>query len=354
MTSKSRYFLVGASLTLVLGLAVGLVAYYSYRGGAGAEAGLPAELGWVPSDADMVAYANVSAVMHSGLRRDLENLAAGHGRGGRHPMHEVVGIDLEEQVSHVVAYVSHPEQESGVPPQVLLLCRGTFDQARVEQFLLEHGGTAEEYHAKRLVTRHRTAAASSDPNRNQNPSEAREPHQEFAVGFVEPGLVAVGRSDLVRHALDRPSSALKGSAGVASNAEMIEMIRHTAGSTAWVVGRFEAVKKTVGIPDRLTQQVPQLRLVSAKANINGGLKATLRAETADAAAADQMRDVVRGFVSLARLQAGTKPELQSVLKSLELSGTGTTVQMSFALTPETFRAMIPTHRPPADQQPEQR
>jgi hypothetical protein len=114
------------------------------------------------------------------------------------------------------------------------------------------------------------------------------------------------------------------------------------------------VSRRMGIPSSVRQQVPPLRLVSAMAHINGGVKATIQAETADKAAADQLRDVVRGAISLVRLQAGARPELQDTLKSIELGGSATSVQLSFTMTPETFRALVPPRpQPPAQSPPPQ-
>src|SRR5436309_7652562 len=48
MIAKSRYFLVGSAALLVVGIGGGLVAYYSYSREAGAAAGLPTELRYVP------------------------------------------------------------------------------------------------------------------------------------------------------------------------------------------------------------------------------------------------------------------------------------------------------------------
>ena len=87
---------------------------------------------------------------------------------------------------------------------------------------------------------------------------------------------------------------------------MMTLIRDNAGSTAWVVGQFDEIRRRMRLPSGVAGQVPPMRLVSVKANINGGIKATIRAEAGDKAAADQLRDVVRGFISLARLQAGAK------------------------------------------------
>jgi hypothetical protein len=162
----------------------------------------------------------------------------------------------------------------------------------------------------------------------------------MAVGFLQPNLIALGHADLVRAAIDL-STNTSPAANVTSNAEVMELVRDAAGDTAWVVGRFDAVSRRIGVPPAMRQQVPPLRMVAAKARINGGVKATVRAETADPAAADQLRDVIRGFVSLIRLQAGAKPEMQDLLKSIELGGRGSTVQLSFAMSAETFRAVVP-------------
>ena len=102
---------------------------------------------------------------------------------------------------------------------------------------------------------------------------------------------------------------------------MMTLMRDNAGSTAWVVGQFDEISRRMRLPSAVAGQVPPMRLVAVKANINGGVKAAIRAEAGDKAAADQLRDVVRGFISLGRLQAGGKPELENLLKSIELSGT---------------------------------
>jgi hypothetical protein len=117
------------------------------------------------------------------------------------------------------------------------------------------------------------------------------------------------------------------------------MMRVASSGNAWVVGRFDAVSRRLGLPPNVRQQVPPLRLVSASAHIDGGVKATIIASTSDQAAADQLRDVVRGTISFAKLQGNAMPALQDTLKSIELGGTGTNVQLSFMITPETVQAL---------------
>jgi len=347
MTQRTRYFFAAAAVILVAGIGVGLVAYYRTSRQAVIPAGLPGELRYVPANAELVAFADVKTVMNSELRRELERSTMGP-RRGRSDMHEFAGIDVEKQVNHIVAYLAKiengspavqrgqpaPPTESGAsrpegPPRGLLIAQGTFEQAKVEQHLREQGGAIDDYHGKHLAIRR--AVPENDVDK------------EMAVGFLQPNLIALGQADLVRAAIDL-SANTSPAANVTSNAEVMNLVRDAAGDTAWVVGHFDAVTRRIGVPAAMRQQVPPLRMVAAKAMINGGVKATIRAETADEAAADQLRDVIRGFISLIRLKGGVKPEMQEMLKSIELGGRGTTVQLSFAMSAETFRAVVPPPR----------
>jgi hypothetical protein len=358
MTQRTRYFFSAAAVLLVAGIGVGLVAYYRTSRQGVIPAGLPDELRFVPATAELVAYADVKTVMNSELRRELERSTMGP-RRGRSDMHEFAGIDVEKQVDHIVAYLekieggaagaesakpaqpvqpaqpAEPRREG--PPRGLLIAQGTFEQAKVEQFLTEHGGAIDEYHGKHMAIRR---PGPENKDNKERPAQERRAPEEMAIGFLQPNLIALGHADLVRAAIDLSANASP-AANVTSNTEVMNLVRDAAGDTAWVVGHFDAVSRRIGVPSAMRQQVPPLRMVAAKARINGGVKATIRAETADQAAADQLRDVIRGFVSLIRLQGGAKPELQDTLKSIELGGRGNTVQLSFAMSAETFRAVVP-------------
>lgn len=334
MTPRTRYFLYGSTIALLLGIGGGLVAYYQYNRAAGVPAGLPVELRYVPADAQMVAYADVQTVMASDMRRELEGVALGR-RRGQQQMHEFAGIDLEKDVNHVIAYL---QPEAGDPnpqrpPNGLILAQGKFDQARTEQFIKDHAGSVEDYHGKHLI-----AGPMNDRGRGGP-----------AFAFLQPGLIAMGPIELVRKAID--DFAGTETSNITSNTELMNLIRDASSGNAWVVGRFDAVSRRVGLPPSIAQQVPAVRLVSASARINGGVKATIKAEAGDKAAADQLRDVVRGAVSFARIQAGSKPEFQDALNSVEIGGAGNNVQLSFMMTAATFKALTPPRPPRADQLP---
>jgi hypothetical protein len=340
MTKKTRYFVVAAGAVLVVGLGGGLVAYLAYNRVAGLPAGVPPEMRYVPANAAVVAFADVRAVMGSELRRSLMQSVdtdAPESRKGRQMMNDFAGVDLEKQVTRVVAYVEpykapDPQvQAENDIPRVLVLVNGTFDPARIESFIRERAGTMDDYKGRKIFVH-------------------REHGHEVAVGLVGSDLIAMGPADLVRGIIDL-SQASGLAKNITANPEMMNLIRDNTGSTAWVVGQFDEIRRRMRLPSGVAQQVPPIRLVSVKANINGGVKATIRAEAGDKAAADQLRDVVRGFISLVRLQGGAKPEIDSMLKSIELSGSDSSVRLSVALSPEALRAVAPGPRRRANPEP---
>lgn len=343
MQKKTRYFVIGAGAVLVVGLGGGLVAYLAYNRAAGVPAGMPAELRYVPANAAVVAYADVRTVMNSDVRRAvMPNVDSESGKG-RQTFNDFAGVDLEKQVNRVVAYIESDAsadpavQSTRDVPRALVLMQGTFDVSRIESAILQHGGIMEDHKGRKIFVR-----GDRGPN--------------VAIGIVAADLVAMGHADIVRSIIDLSLNPSLLSRNVTANPDMMTLIRDNAGSTAWVVGQFDEISRRMRIPTGVTGQVPALRLVSIKADINGGVKATVRAEAGDKAAAEQLRDVVRGFVSMARLQSGNRKELEGLLKSVELSANDATVRMSFAVSPETLSLITPrpgarNHMTPPDPEP---
>ena len=75
---------------------------------------------------------------------------------------------------------------------------------------------------------------------------------------------------------------------------------------------------------------------SVGGHVNGGIRGIIRAEARDDEAANNLRDVMRGFMALAKMQSGSKPELQAMMQSLGLGGKGKTVELSFTVPAEVF------------------
>jgi len=64
-----------------------------------------------------------------------------------------------------------------------------------------------------------------------------------------------------------------------------------------------------------------------------------KAEAQTDEAAQNLRDVLRGFLAMAKLQAGSRPGMQQMVDSLQLSGEGKVVAMAFNIPSEFFDAL---------------
>src|SRR4030095_2296832 len=120
---------------------------------------------------------------------------------------------------------------------------------------------------------------------------------------------------------------------------------------AWVVAHIEAVTSGNVIPAEIKQQLPPVTWLAVSGRIDDGIRAVVRAEARDEAAANNLRDVVRGLVALARLQAGQHAELAALVNSLELGGQGTTVSLGVTVPPAVID-MLGAMRGQAPAQPQ--
>jgi len=334
MTTKTRYFVIASLLVLGVGLGTGLVAYYvGFPAGAAQRAGGPEELQYIPHDATVIAFANVQDVMNSQLRQKLLQALPMH-EAGQKEFENQTGINIETDIDRIVASLNPDPSNSNTPGQGLVLARGRFDEVKIEALMREHGAEIEQYKTKRMiVVTHTREGATAD---------GRYPSESFAVSFVEPGFVALGHGSLVRSAIDLHQGGNNPQAGLSSvtgNDELMALVRSLDSGNVWAVGRFDALASRARLPDSVTSRLPAITLFAVSGHINGGLRATVRAEARDDEAANNLRDVVRGFMGLAKMQAGSNPSAQLMMQSLELGGTGKTVALSFTVPAEVFDAV---------------
>jgi hypothetical protein len=334
MTTKTRYFVIASLLVLGVGLGTGLVAYYvGFPAGAAQRAGGPEELQYIPHDATVIAFANVQDVMNSQLRQKLLQ-ALPMREAGQKEFENQTGINIETDIDRIVASLNPDPSNNNTPGQGLVLARGRFDEVKIEALMREHGAEIELYKTKRMIVMtHGREGATGD---------ARYPSQSFAVSFVEPGFVALGNTSLVRSAIDLHQGGNNPQAGLSSvtgNDELMALVRSLDSGNVWAVGRFDALTSRARLPDSVTSRLPAITLFALSGHINGGLRATVRAEARDDEAANNLRDVVRGFMGLAKMQAGSNPSAQLMMQSLELGGTGKTVALSFTVPAEVFDAV---------------
>jgi hypothetical protein len=212
----------------------------------------------------------------------------------------------------------------GGDDRALVIARGRFDEARIEGLVREQGGTVENDRGTRLMTV--TGAHST------------------TVAFPEAGLALIGTTVAVRRAMDTKAGDM---AAITANREVMDLVRDMDDANAWAVGRFDAMTRRGRVPSALAGHLPPLGWFSASGRVNRGVEGVLRAEANSDEAAADLREVVRGFVALARLQVSRNPELSTLLDSLQLGGEGRTVSVGFTLPAEVVDAFVAMRRGPS-------
>lgn len=341
MNRRTRYFLVGSTAVVALGLCTGLVAYYggglpllaSNRG--------PSEMAYLPADAAMVGYANVREVMDSEFRRKLT--AVMPSGEGQDEFFQQTGINIETDIDTVLAAmpVGSPDKAA------IVLVRGRFNDGQIEGLIRQHGGTMEHYQGVRMVVAGPDGMSGGEAPRD--PVTA--PGESMALAFLDIGLLGVGSEAAVKAAIDARVSGHNAT----TNSDLMGYINDIqSGQSAWAVGRFDAISASPELPDQLRQHLPAVQWFAVSTRINGGVMGLLRAEAADDVAAENLRDVVRGGLAMGRLLSGEDMRLKMMLDSMQLSGSGRTVALSFAMAPEMVDAIAAVAGMAAAQSPETR
>jgi hypothetical protein len=133
---------------------------------------------------------------------------------------------------------------------------------------------------------------------------------------------------------DNPQTGLQ---SIIGNEELMTLVNALdSANNVWAVGRFDALTSHARLPANISTQLPAITWFSVAAHLNGGIRGTLRAETRDEEAARNLHDVVNGFIALARLQAGSRPDIQAMMQSLQLGGDRKSVSLTFDVPAQIF------------------
>jgi hypothetical protein len=314
---KTRYFVAIMGTVLAVGLGTGLVA--SYMGlpvSVFSSAAGPEELQYVPADAAVVAYANVRDVMNSQLRQRFKSLEPS--QDSKNEFEEKTGLNLEQDVDSVVAAIMPKDGMADNPAgSFLILARARYQRATLEKLALDHGAQVSEYNGTTLITH-------DDEDLNDPTPD------HMAFGFLEADLVGFGSLESVKAAIDARAT----NRNVVSNNDMMKLVNEIDNANAWAVGKFDAIASKAGIPAEIASAMPAISWFSAAGHINGGVSGTFKAEAKDEATAKNLRDLMGGFLAMAKLQAANKPGMQQLADSLVISGDGNTVALAFSIPSE--------------------
>jgi hypothetical protein len=261
----------------------------------------------------------VRDVMSSQFRQRFKDIEPS--QNDKNQFEEKTGLNLEQDVDSVVAAIMPKDNLATNPAGAfLILAKARYQPARLEALALEHGAEVTEYNGKRLITHHDKDATGDRA------------HEDMAFGFMEADLVAFGSLASVKASIDAHAS----NHNIVSNNEMMKLVNEIDNANAWAVGRFDAIASKAGIPTEIASAMPQISWFSAAGHVNGGVSGTFKAETKDEATAQNLRDVMRGFLAMAKMQAGNKPGMQQLADSLVLSGDGKNVALSFSIPTEVL------------------
>ena len=310
MAKRTRVFLLVAAGVLVAGLATGFVAWsMGVPVFAALGSNVPEELAYVPDTAHLVAYADVRAVMSSQFRSTLQQFQRDN-PSNADGLEARTGINLERDIDRVVAAMAARAGDVRTD-RALVIARGRFNEVRIEGLMRDQGAQVEQYRGKRLVF-------------------IKDDTHDAALAFVETGLVLFGDGTAVRRAIDTKAG---GATGITENKEFMGLVGDVDEATAWTVAKFDALAGRTALPAEIATQLPPINWLAASGRVDGDVHGMLRADARDDESAKNLRDVVRGFIALAKIQGSRQPELKGMFESVELGGEGKTVSLSFDLTP---------------------
>ena len=316
MKRRTRVFLFASAGVLVASVTTGLVAWAT-RVSAAAPAD---ELAYVPATSLMVAYADVRELMNSPFHERIRQLQRTSPAGGSDDLEARTGIRFETDIDGVLVASSGGDAPQERPEGSLLIARGRFDAARIESVMRSRGGQVDQYRGKRIVT---LANATSDT----------------ALAFAEPGLLLFGPQASVRGALDAKAGA---AAAIGSSPEFMTLVNDVSDGTAWSVAKLDSASGRAPFPPALMNQLPPINWFAASGRVDTGLHGRLRAEARDIQSAESLRDVIQGFLALARLQGTRDPAYRNMLDSVALTANGTSVSLSFDVTPAALDLLTPS------------
>ena len=290
MTARTRYVFLGAGGVLAAGLVGGFAAYLQGGLPAAAAQGRPDQFRYIPPDAHLVAFADVRAMMSSDLR---ERIRERQPEDDGADFESRTGIRIAHDIDEAVASLAPSPSDAA---NLLVVLSGRFDEERLASLAVEHGGTVSEYAGHALVA---TTVGDS----------------RLAMAFVEPGVLAVGSEALVLGAID----LVGGGNDVTSNDRLMTLLSMVdPGSHAWAVGELDQPDAGAWMPGGLDTRALRVTAFSAAGRLNGGIRLSLSAETPDETASQNLRDILQGFIALARMQTDAQPEIARILDSVQL------------------------------------
>lgn len=326
----NRSRLVVLASTLIVGAGALTAVGALYLDPARAAVGpLPAEGLALPGDAQFVMGIDVRRFVASPFyARFGEEHAAARPQAFAE-MEEKTGINPERDVDAI--YVAGRKGSGkGRDGDGVVIVLGTFDRYKVSR-------TIETSHKGATSTKYQGTPVYLF-------EESRAGRKAGAVAFLDDHTLVMGSRTGVEQTIDARAGDGQGLRSNAAMTALLETVR--PGSTFWMVGDQSVLAQMPkGLPgpggDGQAMNLPPLKTVVVTGDLDPVVSFEATGEAADAVAAQNLADVVRGFVALASLQASQKPELKQLAAGVSVTTDANKVRIAARFPYELLDALRP-------------
>jgi hypothetical protein len=317
MMKSSRWALLLAVGTVGAGVVAGAIARFSATGLAGRKG---AALEWAPASTSLVGHLDVRALSKSPLAETWSEAVKGQGVTTAEEIREATGIDLWKDVDAITVSITER----------------TEDDNRNRWGLSVDGAFDAEAAAKKLVTARKDVAVEDYQGAKiYRLSAASRDSADVAMAVVGPSTALFGEPSYLREMLDVASGRKPSASGVVESWGFGGF----AEDSFWVAGKpSKALRAVVG----RGAEIPSLQAFALSGRLASEVSLRLRGKAADAASAQKLADLVRGFVALGRLQMGptaSNPELGTIAESVQVELAADRIDISLTVPYETIRKL---------------
>jgi hypothetical protein len=167
------------------------------------------------------------------------------------------------------------------------------------------------------------------------------------LAFLDENTLALGNLSSIEQVL---VNRARGTGTIESNTALLELVRQVQpGSAFWMVGDKTALAQLKGMPgagnDSVGFSMPALESVIVTADLDPAVSVQFTGATTDEASAKNLADVFRGFLALATLQAGQKPELKELTTAVSVATEANKVHVNAKLPYELLDSLQAARTP---------
>jgi len=240
-------------------------------------------------------------------------------------LEEKTGLNPERDVDRIVVAgrAATKGQEGG-----LLIVSGRFDRTKLSRTIeTETMGVTTKNHEGMTIYLFREGAAKG----------------AGAAAFLDDDTLVLGSAESVEATI---TNHARGEAPLRSNPGLMALLESVKpGATFWAVGDQSVLSRlplrvpTPGGEGAVT--LPPLKSVVVTGELDPQVALEMTGEASDAKAAQNLADVVRGFVALASLQASQRPELKELASAVSVTTEATRVHVNLRLPYELLDSLQP-------------